>query len=173
MKFPRNARVFRGQLDAAPFASVLFLLVLFLLVQSSLVFVPGVRLIPLGGASPRFAVAGEMARLSAARRILFASRRFSEEEFVVHLRGLASSNQLPAQLTLLAEPGAHRRIRDAVPEGSRGRALVAVGPEGGWSDGEIELLERHGFVRIGLNTGMLRVDTACVALLAVVGEMLS
>ena len=26
MKFPRNARIFRGQLDAAPFAAVLFLL---------------------------------------------------------------------------------------------------------------------------------------------------
>ena len=26
MKFPRNARIFRGQLDAAPFAAVFFLL---------------------------------------------------------------------------------------------------------------------------------------------------
>lgn len=79
----------------------------------------------------------------------------------------------PEGTRLLAEPGASRRIRDAVPEGSRGRVLVAIGPEGGWSDEELALLERHGFVRIGLSAGMLRVDTACVALLAVVGEMLS
>jgi len=34
MKFPRNARIFRGQLDAAPFAIVFFLLVLFLMLAS-------------------------------------------------------------------------------------------------------------------------------------------
>jgi biopolymer transport protein ExbD len=34
MKFPRNARIFRGQLDAAPFAGVFFLLVLFLLLNA-------------------------------------------------------------------------------------------------------------------------------------------
>ena len=42
MKFPRNTKIFRGQLDAAPFAAVFFLLVIFLLLHSSLVFTPGV-----------------------------------------------------------------------------------------------------------------------------------
>lgn len=41
MKFPRNARMFKGQLDAAPFACVLFcLLILLLLVQ--VVPIPGI-----------------------------------------------------------------------------------------------------------------------------------
>ncbi len=44
MKFQRNARPFRGQLDALPFVGVMFLLVLFLLLQSSFVFVPGVSI---------------------------------------------------------------------------------------------------------------------------------
>jgi biopolymer transport protein ExbD len=44
MKFPRNARVFRGQLDASPFVGVLFIVVIFLLLHSSLVFTPGVRI---------------------------------------------------------------------------------------------------------------------------------
>lgn len=43
MKFPRNARIFRGQLDAAPFASVFFLLVLFLML-ATLMYTPGVKL---------------------------------------------------------------------------------------------------------------------------------
>jgi biopolymer transport protein ExbD len=43
MKFPRNARIFRGQLDAAPFAAVFFLLVIFVML-GSLVYTPGVRL---------------------------------------------------------------------------------------------------------------------------------
>ena len=41
MKFPRNARIFRGQLDAAPFAAVFFLLVIFMML-GSLVYTPGV-----------------------------------------------------------------------------------------------------------------------------------
>jgi len=44
MKFPRNARIFRGQLDASPFVGVLFLVAIFLLLNSSLVFVPGVAI---------------------------------------------------------------------------------------------------------------------------------
>ncbi len=44
MKFPRNAKIFRGQLDAAPFAGVFFLLVIFMLLNSSLVFIPGVEI---------------------------------------------------------------------------------------------------------------------------------
>lgn len=43
MKFPRNARIFRGQLDAAPFASVFFLLVVFVML-GSLLYIPGIRL---------------------------------------------------------------------------------------------------------------------------------
>ena len=42
MKFPRNTKIFRGQLDAAPFAGVFFLLVIFVALNSSLVFTPGV-----------------------------------------------------------------------------------------------------------------------------------
>ncbi len=44
MKFPRNAKIFRGQLDAAPLAGVFFLLCIFLLLSSSLVFTPGVHI---------------------------------------------------------------------------------------------------------------------------------
>lgn len=42
MKFPRNARIFRGQLDAAPFASVFFLLIIFVLL-GSLLYAPGIQ----------------------------------------------------------------------------------------------------------------------------------
>lgn len=43
MKFPRNARIFRGHLDMAPFAGMFFLLLIFLLL-GSLVYTPGVRI---------------------------------------------------------------------------------------------------------------------------------
>jgi 16S rRNA (uracil1498-N3)-methyltransferase len=50
--------------------------------------------------------------------------------------------------------------------GRRERVLLGIGPEGGWNDFELKLLETHGFTRIGLGPRTLRVDTACIALLS-------
>ena len=48
----------------------------------------------------------------------------------------------------------------------RPRPLLAVGPEGGWTDEEVALLEEHGFARYSLGSRILRTDTATIALLA-------
>lgn len=47
-----------------------------------------------------------------------------------------------------------------------GRLLLAVGPEGGWTDEEVALLEEKGFARYSLGPRILRTDTAVVALLS-------
>jgi biopolymer transport protein ExbD len=41
MRFPRNAKIFRGQMDFAPLAGVFFLLVVFVLL-GSLIYTPGI-----------------------------------------------------------------------------------------------------------------------------------
>ena len=46
------------------------------------------------------------------------------------------------------------------------RPVVAIGPEGGWTDGEVSLLESKGFVRYSLGSRILRTDTATVAVIA-------
>lgn len=52
MKFPRHAKIFSGQFDAAPFAAVFFLLVLFVLL-GLLVYTPGVSInLPLAADLP-------------------------------------------------------------------------------------------------------------------------
>jgi len=48
-----------------------------------------------------------------------------------------------------------------------GRLLIAVGPEGGWTDEEVALLEEKGFRRFSLGPRILRTDTAVISLLAV------
>ena len=48
----------------------------------------------------------------------------------------------------------------------RPRPLLAIGPEGGWTDDEVALLEEHGFARYSLGSRILRTDTATIALLA-------
>ena len=52
------------------------------------------------------------------------------------------------------------------PAQKPGRLRLAVGPEGGWTDDEVSLLESHGFSRYSLGSRILRTDTALVALLA-------
>ena len=82
-------------------------------------------------------------------------RRFAEEE----LDGL-----FPSSRRIVAHPyGA--RPPSAAPA-APGRPLLAVGPEGGWTDGEVELLESKGFARRSLGARILRTDTATIALIA-------
>ena len=46
------------------------------------------------------------------------------------------------------------------------RPVVAIGPEGGWTDGEVALLESNGFSRYSLGSRILRTDTATIAVIA-------
>ena len=55
----------------------------------------------------------------------------------------------------------------SICEDSRSETVVlAVGPEGGWTDEEVALLEEHCFARYSLGSRILRTDTATIALLA-------
>ena len=50
--------------------------------------------------------------------------------------------------------------------GTSGRPLLAIGPEGGWTDDEVALLESKGFARYSLGPRILRTDTATITLVA-------
>lgn len=52
------------------------------------------------------------------------------------------------------------------PQPSTSNLLLAIGPEGGWTEAEVELLESKGFTRYSLGSRILRTDTATIALLA-------
>lgn len=67
---------------------------------------------------------------------------------------------------IVAHPYADGGARAAEPPRADGPLVLAVGPEGGWTDGEVALLEAKGFVRRSLGPRILRTDTATVALLA-------
>lgn len=92
MKFPRNARIFRGQLDAAPFATVFFLLVIFLML-STLVYTPGVQLsLPVaedlpGTDKPMVAVA-----IDAKGRLYFENQVIDENKLRERLREAAKDS---------------------------------------------------------------------------------
>lgn len=73
-------------------------------------------------------------------------------------------------LRVVAHPHATRPAGVVVRERADGRVLLAIGPEGGWTEFELALLGAHGFTAAGMGPRTLRTDTACLALLALVHE---
>jgi RsmE family RNA methyltransferase len=74
---------------------------------------------------------------------------------------------------LVAHPAAPRRITEALAgQGAPPRVVLAVGPEGGWNQFELDLLAAHGFTAVDMGPRTLRSDTACIALLALVHDAL-
>jgi len=49
-------------------------------------------------------------------------------------------------------------------------AVIAVGPERGWSDRERDMFEKAGFLRLSMGSRPLRTETACVAAAALAME---
>jgi RsmE family RNA methyltransferase len=67
---------------------------------------------------------------------------------------------------LVAHPGAGQSVKQISGTGKQGRILLAVGPEGGWVDYEIEKFVEQSFVPVSMGDRVLRTDTAVVALLS-------
>jgi biopolymer transport protein ExbD len=82
MKFPRNARIFRGQLDAAPFASVFFLLIIFILL-GKLLYAPGIQVrLPAAGNIPLAGPSGPTISVAVTTNaIYFEDQLVSENDF--------------------------------------------------------------------------------------------
>jgi RsmE family RNA methyltransferase len=79
----------------------------------------------------------------------------------------------PEGLRIVAHPRAATSVFAAVRHHSARRVLIAIGPEGGWTDFEIDLFKAHRFEDAGVGPRTLRSDTACVALLALAHEALA
>jgi RsmE family RNA methyltransferase len=75
---------------------------------------------------------------------------------------------VPPRVTrLVAHPGAPADLsRQLAQVDQASRVLLAIGPEGGWVDFELQLFEHHGFRQFSLGPRILRVDTAVPALIA-------
>lgn len=64
---------------------------------------------------------------------------------------------------LIAHPGSLTTLKHVVVERPE-RVLLAVGPEGGWIDYELDRLAECGFTAFSLGKRILKVDTAMVAI---------
>lgn len=114
-------------------------------------------------------VAKEMgeAKLERLRRVAVEAAKQSGRLRVPEVLPPISLRALPrVEQGLLAHPGAGARVREVL-DPDRPVAL-AVGPEGGFSGEEVELLVERGFTPVSLGRRILRSETASLALLALV-----
>ena len=103
MKFPRNARILRSQLDAAPMASVFFLLVIFVML-SSLVYTPGVHVkLPVANDLPGTDGPTITVALDANNRLYFANQLITEAGLKLRLREAVKNSPEPLTLVVLAD----------------------------------------------------------------------
>lgn len=72
---------------------------------------------------------------------------------------------------LLAHPGLRSAAAAIPPPGAP--LLIAIGPEGGWTDEEVDRFDALAFTRFSLGPRILRTDMACVALLTLLDYLRS
>ena len=105
MKFARHARLLRSQLDAAPFAAVFFLLVIFMML-GSLIYIPGARLelqIPQGKDLPGTDKPTVSVAMDADGRLYYENQWIEEKALRRRLQEVARKSAEPLTLIVQAD----------------------------------------------------------------------
>jgi len=103
-----------------------------------------------------------------ARQAAEQSRRAAPPEIATPFK-LADALQFPQTLRIiLAESESKTLLRDAVQlEAAAGGIALAVGPEGGWTEGELKSFQQAGWRAASLGNTILRAETAAIAASAI------
>jgi 16S rRNA (uracil1498-N3)-methyltransferase len=96
------------------------------------------------------------------------SRRRNPPEIATPL-GLEAALHLPGDLRIvLAESERQAQLRDVLASHRpAGETVLAIGPEGGWAEDEIQLFEKTGWISASLGLTILRAETAAIAATAI------
>lgn len=143
------------------------------------------KLTELGASSITYAICDRTiaaptdARLSRWRRLAVSAakqslRRDIPTVHTAHFEAVVAEVRAHAAALVFVSGGVHVLDQDVVSrvEDADG-ALLVVGPEGGFSDQEIDSLIVAGGLCVGLGGGRLRVETAVVTAAAVVAMILA
>lgn len=104
MRLPRNVRIFRGQWDAVPFLSVLFLLMLFMALESRMAFVPGVSIdLPEGTSVPAHSGVTLMVAVDHVGQIYYDNQALGADTLLERLRSDVTRLNTPVTLVVQAD----------------------------------------------------------------------
>jgi len=133
MKFPRNARIFRGHFDAAPFAAVLFLLVIFVQL-GSLVYTPGVHVqLPIADGFIGSEKIPVHVAIDANGRLYFENHSIDENELRLRLHKRVTEATEPLALVVQADKAVTHEMLTR---------LTAIAQQAGFSEAVFATLPR-------------------------------
>ncbi len=132
------------------------------------------RIVPVIAArtEPHLAAASSK-RAERWRRIALQAAEQSRRNFPPEISPplkLKDALALPGTIRiLLSETEPEAMLKDLVPSNrGDGDIVLALGPEGGWTDEELKLFQAEGWLSASLGSTILRAETAAIAAMAVI-----
>lgn len=104
MRYPRNVKIFRGGVDAAPFAGLFFATVLFLILLYSHVFFPGVP-VALAASEDRALLVDRTVSVLRDGTVRFLGTAYAVEELRTEIARRVQEGELPKRVVLESEDG--------------------------------------------------------------------
>lgn len=114
-------------------------------------------------------------RLERWHRIIVEAAEQSERTAIPELVWAPSLKEVePHGLALAMHPESARQWHELRGDIEKAAAITfAIGPEGGWSERDLALLEEKGFDRLAFGPRVMRTETAAPALLAAVQALIN
>jgi len=95
------------------------------------------------------------------------SRRVTPPEIAAPIKLLDAVTLTAPLRIVLAESEQETLLRDTLTSHPGGNILLAIGPEGGWTEKELELFQNGGWIFASLGSTILRAETAAIAATAI------
>jgi biopolymer transport protein ExbD len=108
MRYQRNVKIFRGGVDAAPFAGLFFATVLFMVLFYSHVFFPGVP-VALAAEEERAELGQRTVRVLGDGTVRFLGEVYDVVGLKEEIAGRVQRGELPKRMVLETEPGAEEK----------------------------------------------------------------
>jgi 16S rRNA (uracil1498-N3)-methyltransferase len=106
-----------------------------------------------------------------ARQAAEQSRRTAPPEIAAPIKLALALDLAGALRIVLAESEEQTLLRDVVkPQTAEDGIVLAVGPEGGWTESELQSFQQSGWTSASLGSTILRAETAAMAATAVVAS---